>query len=293
MKFPAFLVFLSLFHGASAAEVTSPIPSSLKERLGLDPFYGKCVMVGDFPIVSSSKVSDAALLEAATIVRSMLDGRDDILTAMATNKVRLVVMAVSERTCDVPEHSDLNPRTYWNVRARGLGASKECPVVSCGEENLLCSPGDRYPTENIMVHEFAHAIHDTGLKTLDNTFDRRLKETYQAAMKADKWKNCYAAENHHEYWAEAVQSWFGTNRENDAIHNHVNTREELIAYDPEVAKLCEEAFGKNAWQYRRADDTARKNEAHLKDLDRTKLAPFVLTKEEQDLDRREIRKEKE
>jgi hypothetical protein len=292
MKIPMSLLLAGAL-GVQATEVSAPIPSPLKDRLGLAPFYGKCVMVGDFPIVSSPKVSDAALLEAATIVRSMLDGRDDILTAMAKNEVRLVVMAVSERTCDVPEHSDLKPRTYWNVRARGLGASKECPVVSCGEENLLCSPGDRYPTENIMVHEFAHAIHDTGLKTLDATFDRRLKETHQAAIKAGKWKNCYAAENHHEYWAEAVQSWFGTNRENDAIHNHVNTRDELVAYDPELAKLCEETFRKNTWQYRRADDAARKDEVHLKDLDRSKLSPFVLTKEEQDLDRREIRKDKE
>lgn len=290
MKLPLFLLLAGLL-AADAADVLSPIPAAVKDRLSLDPFYGKCVMVGDFPIVSSAKVSDAALLEAATIVRSMLDGRDDLLSVMAKNKVRLVVMAVNERTCDVPEHSDLTPRTYWNVRARGLGASKECPVVSCGEENLLCSPGDRYPTENIMVHEFAHAIHDTGLKSLDATFDGRLKEIYQAAMKADKWKNCYAAENHHEYWAEAVQSWFGTNRENDAIHNHVNTREELVAYDPAVAKLCEEAFGKNPWQYRRADDPARKNEAHLKDLDRSKLTAFVLTPEEQELDRKEIRKQ--
>jgi len=28
-----------------------------------------------------------------------------------------------------------------------------------------------------------------------------------------------------EYWAEAVQSWFDTNREPDHDHNHVNTRD--------------------------------------------------------------------
>ena len=42
----------------------------------------------------------------------------------------------------------------------------------------------------------------------------------------------YAATDEHEYWAEGVQSWFDTNRENDAIHNHVDTREELLEYDP-------------------------------------------------------------
>lgn len=286
---PLLFLFLAIFGPSHAAEVRSPVPAEIRERCGLVPFYGKCVMVGDFPVVSSPKVSNAALLEAAFIVRSMLSGRDDILSVMARNKVRLVVMGVDERTCDVPEHADLTPRAYWNVRARGLGASKECPVVSCGEENLLCSPGDRYPAENIMVHEFAHAIHDTGLASTDKSFDGRLKKAYRAAMKAGKWKDCYAAENHHEYWAEAVQSWFGTNRENDAIHNHVNTRDELKAYDPAVAKLCEETFGNNAWVYQRADDPGRKDEEHLRNLERSKLRPFVLSEEEKQTDREQVR----
>ncbi|MDA7675153.1 hypothetical protein N8583_02130, partial [Akkermansiaceae bacterium] len=71
--------------------------------------------------------------------------------------------------------------------------------------------------------------------------------------------------DHHEYWAEAVQSWFGTNREDDHDHNHVNTRAELIAYDPAIAKLCAEVFGENDWVYQRPDHPSRKNEPHLKD----------------------------
>ena len=42
---------------------------------------------------------------------------------------------------------------------------------------------------------------------------------------------------HHEYWAEGVQSWFNTNRPPDHDHNHVDNREELKAYDPPLAKL--------------------------------------------------------
>src|SRR5690606_33132558 len=110
-----------------AAEVSSPVPAETVERFKLDPFYRKAVMVGDFPIVSSEKVADAALLEAAHIVKSMLAGREDILTAMAANNVRLAVMAADEVTCDVPEHSDLTPPDYWNRRARGLGATSHRP----------------------------------------------------------------------------------------------------------------------------------------------------------------------
>lgn len=267
---------------AWAVDRVSPIPAEVREEFKLSPFYQKYVPVESFPVVASEKVTDAALLESAVIVRGMLAGRADIFRSMAKAHIRLAVMATGERTCDIPEHSDLTPKSYWNRRARGLGASHERPAVSCAEENVLCCKGDPYSTENILVHEFAHAIHLMGMETLDPTFDTRLKACYDAAMADGKWKGKYAAENHAEYWAEAVQSWFGTNRENDALHNHVNTRQELIEYDPGVAKLCEEIFGKNDWQYRRADDPARKGEPHLKNLDRTKLPVFEWTKEEQE-----------
>lgn len=261
------------------AGVEPPTPE-LRERLHLADHYQKCLMVGPFPVIASEKVPDAALEEAAHTVRMMLEGRDDILAALAENKVRLGIMAVSERTCDLPEHSDLEPSTYWNFRARGLGATDERPCVSCGEENLLHNPGDPYSTESIMVHEFSHAIHEMGLNTVDPTFDKRLRAAFRAAVDKGLWKGKYAGSNHMEYWAEAVQSWFDTNRENDAIHNHVNTREELIEYDPGVAALCNEVFGDNEWRYVRADDPSRKDEPHLKHLDRSKLAPFAWTGEE-------------
>ena len=37
------------------------------------------------------------------------------------------------------------------------------------------------------------------------------KKTYDSAMLAGLWKGKYASVNHHEYWAEGVQSWFDKN----------------------------------------------------------------------------------
>lgn len=267
---------------ARATDQVSPIPDAVRQEFKLAPFYQKEILIEGFPVVASDKVTDAAVVESAVIVRGMLEGREDIFRALAKAHIRLAVMATSERTCDIPEHADLTPTAFWNRRARGLGASHERPAVSCAEENVLCCKGDPYATENILVHEFAHAIHLIGLEQIDPTFDGRLKACYDASMASGKWKGLYAAENHAEYWAEAVQSWFGTNRENDAQHNHVNTRQELIDYDPDVAKLCAEVFGKKSWQYRRADDPSRGNEPHLKDLDRSKLPVFEWSKEERE-----------
>src|SRR5262249_44228483 len=141
----------------------------------LDPFYNKHVSVHGFPVVGSAKVSDFAVREAAFLIDNMLAKRPDILAALVKNKVRCAVMAYSERTTDIPEHSDLKDPVYWNRRARGLGPTRIRPAVSCAEENLLCFPGDPYVGENILIHEFAHAIHLMGLNSIEKTFDKKLR----------------------------------------------------------------------------------------------------------------------
>ena len=90
------------------------------------------------------------------------------------NKARYAVMARDEFTTDISEHSDLKPSQYWDRRARGLGATFARPAVSCGEENLLGLPGDPYAKENILIHEFAHALHQMALIQLDNSFQNQI-----------------------------------------------------------------------------------------------------------------------
>lgn len=231
----------------SAAFVVSTPPPSLQ----LSPFYKKYLSAHGYPIVSSDKVSDYALKEAAFLVNQMLSKRPDVRAAMIRSGSRLIVMSEDEFTSDIPEYRHLMPRDYWDARARGLGGSQTDPVCSCGEENLLGFAGDPYWSECILIHEFAHNIHLRGLVNVDATFDGRLKRAYEEAMEEGLWATKYASTNHHEYFAEGVQSWFNNNRENDTDHNHVNTRDELKAYDPRLAALCEEVFGETALVYSR------------------------------------------
>ena len=223
----------------------------LRAQLDLDGFYEKHLDAWGIPILSSRHVSPYALLEARYLIGQMIGDRTDILEAIGSQGVRAVVMGVEEFTSDIPEHKGLPD--YYDRRARGLGATIQRPAVSCGEENLLGLKGDPYSTESIFIHEFGHAIHEMGLSSLDQTFDVRLQASYEAAKKKGLWKGTYAAKNHKEYWAEAVQSWFDTNRQNDGLHNHVNTRTELREYDPSVASLCEEVFGDDDWRYTKPD----------------------------------------
>jgi hypothetical protein len=243
------------------AQDVGPISPALRARFDLTEFYTQHVDIAGLPIVASWRVDPHALLEARYLVERMMNGRTDLLEALAANGVRLVIMAHDEWTTDVPEHADLTPARYWDRRARGLGATRARPAVSCGEENLLGFAGDPYGTENILIHEFAHAVHEMGLSKVDPTFDGHLQAAYEAALEAGLWESKYAATNRMEYWAEAVQSWYDTNRENEHDHNHVDTRAELVLYDPGVAALVEQVFGASEWRYEHPRE--RREREHL------------------------------
>jgi hypothetical protein len=107
---------------------------------------------------------------------------------------------------------------------------------------------------------------------VDETFDGRVKQAYKNAMEKGLWKGKYASTNHHEYFAEGVQSWFDNNRENDHDHNHVNTRAELLEYDPGLAALCEEVFGDTELKYTKP--TTRLKD-HLAGYDPSNAPKFV------------------
>ncbi|MBB6049750.1 sulfatase-like hydrolase/transferase [Armatimonas rosea] len=224
--------------------ITAP-PAALKAPA----FYKKYISANGYPIVASEKVNDYALKEAAYLVNLLLAKRPDVRDAMIASGSRMCILAYNEFTTDQPDFAWLMPKDFWDRRARGLGGSETDPLCSCAEENLLGYPGDPYAAENILIHEFAHNIHLRGMVRVDKTFDSRVKACYESAMKAGLWKGKYASTNHHEYFAEGVQSWFDNNRENDHDHNHVNTRAELIEYDPGLAALCREVFGDTVLKY--------------------------------------------
>ena len=72
--------------------------------LGLPSFYKKYVSANGYPIVSSEKVNDYALKEAAYLVNMMLAKRPDVREAMIESGSRMIVMAYNEYTTDIPEH---------------------------------------------------------------------------------------------------------------------------------------------------------------------------------------------
>ena len=261
---------------ASAQKITEP-----PKALNVHAQHTKFISAGGFPIVAGQSVSDYALHEAAYWVNQLLVARPDAKAAMIKSGTRLCIIGAKEYTCDLPEFAWLGmgkdidgvkARDWWDARARGTGGSEEDPYCSVGEENLLGYTGDPYAKESILIHEFAHSIHLRGMNAVDPTFDKRVKKAYRDALAAGLWKGKYAAVSHAEYFAEGVQSWFDNNRENDHDHNHVNTRTELVAYDPKLAELCREVFKDTEIRYTKP---ATRLTGHMKGYDPEKALTFA------------------
>lgn len=224
-----------------------PIVTAPPESLGLDPFYTKYLDAMGIPVVSSDNVPDEALINVMEKVNWMMQEMPEVRDKIIFYHGRVGIMSEDEVTTDIPEHAFLANDTIidWDDRARGLGGTVAVPISTCAEENILCYSIDKYKDEDIMIHEFAHAIHLMGLQYVYPNFVNQLTAIYNAALAAGKWENTYAATNIEEYWSEGVQDWFNCNNESippDGIHNHVNTRAELKDYDPDLHALLENYF---------------------------------------------------
>lgn len=219
-------------------------------EMNIPSFYSKYINADGIYITSSSRVSGDALLEAYDIIRLMLKKRTDIREYMAKRGCHVMIIGKNENTCDLPEYAHLctspEQTAYWNKRARGFGGAPEDTLsASCGEENLLALPFDKYTGENILIHEFAHVIHTVGIVGVEPDFDQRLQALLDKAKRKGLWNNTYAQSNKEEYFAECVQSFFNCNRyvePANGVHNGINRREKLKKYDPDMYRLLTEYF---------------------------------------------------
>jgi hypothetical protein len=263
--------------GASSVDVPTPREGALiadypaanigppPDSLGLDSlFYRKYTDAAGIPIVSSARVPDAALLVARDIVVHMVLDRPDLRQYMVGNGQRVGVMSIDEVTTDMPEQRDwkkpayddprltdgereryyqpggiasMTDREYWARRARGMGGR----YTTGAEENVLGYPGTRYFGENILVHEFSHAIH-RAIRNVDPELAAAIQAAYDDAMDAGRFPRHYGANTVAEYWAEGTQWWFGSNYEACFDDVVLYTPEDLAAYDPALFRLLGQVY---------------------------------------------------
>ena len=238
----------------SQAQVTTPPPTLTQWLAGkespLDSWYQKYVSANGLPIVSSAAVSDTALLQARFIVNHMLSHIPEAREEMIRCHFRIGVVGYKENITDLPECKMMKvwwPDTDWDQRGRGYGATLQLPVMSIGEENLVKIPNfrERYWSESIMVHEFAHNV-DFAMRRINTAFRDSLLAAFNNAKSNGLWHGTYSMTNSEEYFAEGAQAWFNTcrmvvPRSNGGTFT-LRTREQLSDYDPQLYRLCASIF---------------------------------------------------
>lgn len=218
-----------------------------RDREAARAFYKKYIDVKGMPVVAGGEVAELALQRTYWIVTHMLAGRPDILNAMVSNRMYLIIIGKDQVYTDMPEYRNHPNPAYQNERVRGTGGKP----TSFGEENLLSLPIDRYDDESIGVHEFCHTIDGT-LRSIDPTWRERKEAAFKNARSKGLWHNTYAGSNAGEYWAEICQSYFDCNRVNNWNHGPIGTREQLKAYDPEGYEMVRAVFNlkpEQDWRY--------------------------------------------
>jgi alpha-glucosidase len=249
-------------------------PASFK----FDPYYTKFTYAREFPVLGSSKVSDAALLKANDSIRKMFAYRHDILKAMIADGDRLVVLGHDEKLSELPEfHTAKDSLDFDETRYFEYTPKLKLLVVS--EENVLGQPKEPFAGECMVVNLFAKALYEvTGLrpadtnwnnrgyavqqyemrvKRMDVEFDRRLGSLYDQAMQKGLWRGTSAAQERVTYWAAGVEAYFDATGEGQAPNDAerpITTREALKAYDPALFGLVAETMaydGHVDWRYRR------------------------------------------
>jgi hypothetical protein len=225
------------------------VVSSVPEDYSFNSFYEKYCDADGIPVISSGEVEDLALQQAYYVIMNMLASIPEVRQELIANGAYFGVIGISEELTSLPEYIHMDSE-YWDKRARGLGGSKEIPITTTAEENLLCLTFDRWYGESIAVHEFAHTISLMGIGADFEILESEFTGLYESAIQQELWINTYAGSNILEYWAEGVQSYFNTNLESeptDGVHNYVNTREELADYDPALFDFISRFFHNHKW----------------------------------------------
>src|SRR5438105_1727582 len=195
-------ILVALSNAASAEErqaVTAPPESFFamvreRDREAARQFYKKYLDVKGLPVAAAAEVDDQALVRTQDIVSHMLAGRPDIVAAMGSSGMYLIIIGKDQIYTDMPEYRNHHNPAYQNERVRGTGGRP----TSFGDENLLSLPLDRYDDESIAVHEFCHTI-DGALRGLDPTWSERRNAVFENARRKGRYQNTYAASNAGEY----------------------------------------------------------------------------------------------
>ena len=168
-------------------------------------FYTKYIDAEGITILSHAEVADTYLIEARQVVLTMTLEypalRDRLRFQHGFYMILCEFDPVTGANPALPEFANGGFRqtcltTYSNLGGGGVNGFCIAAVAH-----------KYYGALRSFAHEFAHAL-DSEMERLSPGFLDRLRQAYQAALKAGTWKGLYAKTASSEYWAEGVEVWF-------------------------------------------------------------------------------------
>ena len=206
-------------------------------------FFAKRLDFRGIPIKAAKEVEDEALQVAYDRLEKQMAHLPNVVINLAAAGAELHIIGRNQVTTDLPEwrHDKGKPLAEYkgltrDQRTRGMGGL----LASCGEENLLRLPNDRYRGRDICLHEFAHNILSYGVP-------REIRQRFEAqrrrSLAQGRWVGSYAGSNVQEFFAELTMWYFGTRGD---LHMQgakpANGAEGLREYDPEAFALFDEFY---------------------------------------------------
>jgi hypothetical protein len=209
-------------------------------------FFSKQVAYEGIPIKAHADVSDAALIEARQRLARMLAHIPVVVQNLVDVEAEMHVIGKNQQTSDLPYLRHRKGKPYEShgksvesidQRTRGVGGI----LASCGEENLLKLPSDRYTDHrDICTHEFAHTVLGYGLSP---NVQEMVRRQFKKSTGAGLWKTAYASTNDDEFFAELSMWYFGSRGDFGQIKPEPRTgRAWLRSYDPEAYDLLNRIY---------------------------------------------------
>jgi hypothetical protein len=235
--------------GAACDEAEGVVTDERGEKLAIkriDPveggFYAKLLDYHGIPIKAPEVVSDQAMYVAWRRLDRQLRHNPMMVKNLIAAGTELHILGKNQVTSDLPEFRDERGKVIddkgntIDTRTRGMGGR----TSSCGEENLLELPKDRYFGRDICNHEFAHAIFGVGISS---NVREEINDTYKKAMAKGLWKPAYASTNSNEYFAELTMWYFGNHGDMVIPGTEVKPGAEwLKSYDPDGYALLDKIY---------------------------------------------------
>jgi len=196
MKFLLQTALCAALTASICAYEVKPISPEQAAEYKLDStFFKKGTVTQDILIATSERVADVAHQEAAYLFDMVIKTlKPEIAQRIRDDKVLCILVAHDELTSDIPQFkSDKTGQelAFYNWRQRGfLTQVDDRRVVFFAEEDVMEYEGGMQ-IESILIHEFGHVIQFAGF---DDSMEKRLTESYEAAKAKGIWNDGRAAQ---------------------------------------------------------------------------------------------------